>query len=142
MKFIANHDYQPLGRPEQYVSYSNDAYGLLGSIIELVSGKSYEDYLQENILMPLGMAHTTTRVDRIKELPDVTSLYYKDKDDNLCTSEHWQEVLLRLLLVVLSSPPYGSLVLLELISQQRHCRGQLYCLTLLDFQDGYAILPL
>jgi CubicO group peptidase (beta-lactamase class C family) len=91
LKFIANHDYQLLGRPGQYVSYSNDAYGLLGSIIELVSGKSYEDYLQENILMPLGMAHTTTRVDRIKELPDVTSLYYKDKDDNLCTSEHWQE---------------------------------------------------
>ncbi|MBN2395169.1 MAG: serine hydrolase, partial [Candidatus Atribacteria bacterium] len=39
---------------EQY-KYSNSGYILLGYIIEKVSGKSYEDYLQENIFNPLNM---------------------------------------------------------------------------------------
>jgi CubicO group peptidase (beta-lactamase class C family) len=39
---------------EKY-AYSNSGYYLLGAIIERVSGKSYADFLQENIFMPLGM---------------------------------------------------------------------------------------
>jgi CubicO group peptidase (beta-lactamase class C family) len=38
--------------------YSNTGYALLGSIIEKASGKSFRDYLQENIFTPLGMKHT------------------------------------------------------------------------------------
>ena len=75
LSFIANHDYRLLGQPGQYVSYSNDAYGLLGSIIELVSGKNYEEYLQDNILGPLNMGRTTTRVDKMKKFPELTCLY-------------------------------------------------------------------
>jgi CubicO group peptidase (beta-lactamase class C family) len=39
---------------EKY-AYSNSGYYLLGMIIERVSGKSYADFLQENIFAPLGM---------------------------------------------------------------------------------------
>jgi len=39
-------------------SYSNSGYIVLGAIIEQVSGKSYEQVLQENILTPLGMNST------------------------------------------------------------------------------------
>lgn len=38
--------------------YSNSNYILLGYIIELVSGTTYEKYLNENFFRPLGMAHT------------------------------------------------------------------------------------
>lgn len=38
--------------------YSNTAYNLLGAIIEKVSGKTYADYLQENIFAPLKMKNT------------------------------------------------------------------------------------
>jgi CubicO group peptidase (beta-lactamase class C family) len=38
--------------------YSNTGYYLLGMIIEKVSGKSYDDYLSERILKPLGMNET------------------------------------------------------------------------------------
>lgn len=41
--------------PGEKMSYSNSGYFLLGNIIEKVSGKSYEEFLQENIFRPLGM---------------------------------------------------------------------------------------
>lgn len=39
-------------------AYSNSGYYLLGAIIERASGKSYADFLQENIFTPLGMKQT------------------------------------------------------------------------------------
>jgi CubicO group peptidase (beta-lactamase class C family) len=44
--------------PGEKWNYSNSGYVLLGMIIEKVCGKSYEDYLSENIFKPLGMANT------------------------------------------------------------------------------------
>jgi len=40
--------------------YSNMNYNLLGPIIEVASGESYEDYVQKQIFTPLGMSHTYT----------------------------------------------------------------------------------
>lgn len=42
---------------EKY-AYSNSGYHLLGLIIEKASGKSYTDFLQENIFAPLGLKQT------------------------------------------------------------------------------------
>lgn len=39
--------------------YSNSDYFILGDIIEKASGKSYEDFLKENIFEPLSMTSTT-----------------------------------------------------------------------------------
>ncbi|HHT85830.1 MAG: serine hydrolase domain-containing protein [Bacillota bacterium] len=91
LRFMATHDYRLLGAPGEHVSYSNDAFGLLGTIIERVSGQEYEEYLQQHILGPLNMAHTTTKADKLQHFPDVTRLYYKNKDDCLCVSDNWQE---------------------------------------------------
>ncbi len=44
--------------PNEKFSYSNSGYYLLGEIIEKVSGKTYADFLQENIFTPLGMKST------------------------------------------------------------------------------------
>ncbi len=44
--------------PGEKFNYSNSGYFLLGYIIEKVSGKSYEQYLQEIILTPLKMVNT------------------------------------------------------------------------------------
>jgi len=38
--------------------YSNLGFTMLGYIIKKVTGQSYQDYISENILKPLGMAHT------------------------------------------------------------------------------------
>lgn len=44
--------------PGETFKYSNTGYTLLGFIIERVSGKSYGEFLQENIFTPLGMKQT------------------------------------------------------------------------------------
>ncbi|HKJ40406.1 MAG TPA: serine hydrolase domain-containing protein, partial [Anaerolineales bacterium] len=44
--------------PDSKASYSNLGYMVLGSIIETVSGMPYEEYIQKNILNPIGMEDT------------------------------------------------------------------------------------
>ena len=44
--------------PGERFNYSNSGYFLLGAIIEKVTGKTYEQVLQENILTPLKMNNT------------------------------------------------------------------------------------
>jgi tetratricopeptide (TPR) repeat protein len=45
-------------KPGERFAYSNSGYFLLGTIIEKVTGKPYEQVLQENIFTPLGMNNT------------------------------------------------------------------------------------
>jgi CubicO group peptidase (beta-lactamase class C family) len=52
--------------PETDVSYSNSGYLLLGLIIEKVSGKSYDRFVQDYILKPAGMFNSgVSRYDSI-----------------------------------------------------------------------------
>ena len=44
--------------PASKFNYNNSGYFLLGYIIEKVSGKTYPQYLEENIFKPLGMTNT------------------------------------------------------------------------------------
>lgn len=45
-------------KPGTRFSYSNSGYYLLGYIIERVSGKRYQSYIEDNLLKPLGLTHT------------------------------------------------------------------------------------
>jgi CubicO group peptidase (beta-lactamase class C family) len=55
-KMIGRFANMPLDfEPGTKFSYSNSGYVLLGYIIEQVSGKTYEQYIRENIFRPLGM---------------------------------------------------------------------------------------
>jgi D-alanyl-D-alanine carboxypeptidase len=47
--------------PGSTQSYSNYGFILLGRIVEQVSGLRYDDYIQRNILAPVGMASTGNR---------------------------------------------------------------------------------
>jgi len=48
-----------LFEPGARQAYSNGGYVLLGAVIERVSGKSYHDYLRDNVFRPAGMTQTT-----------------------------------------------------------------------------------
>jgi CubicO group peptidase (beta-lactamase class C family) len=44
--------------PGEKAQYSNFGYMVLGALIEAVSGQTYEEYVVDNILVPLGMQNT------------------------------------------------------------------------------------
>lgn len=55
---LALHQPPVLFVPGAKWEYSNTGYALLASITEKVSGKKFQDFLHENIFMPLNMTHT------------------------------------------------------------------------------------
>lgn len=50
--------------PGTRYDYSNLGYSLLGAVIELVSGQSYERYIHEQLFVPAGMERTGYRIPR------------------------------------------------------------------------------
>jgi CubicO group peptidase (beta-lactamase class C family) len=45
-------------KPGETYFYANSGYSLLGAVVELASGKPYEQYLRDNLLLPAGMRDT------------------------------------------------------------------------------------
>ncbi|MGG1155454.1 serine hydrolase domain-containing protein [Brevibacillus formosus] len=82
MEAIAGFEGKPLSEPGGAFSYNNDAYGLLGAIIERVSNQTYENYVATHILQPLGMNRTVFSLDELADQDDVTILYTNKKVDD------------------------------------------------------------
>lgn len=54
---------RPYYKPNYRFNYCNTNYALLALLIEKVSGKTYSDFLKDELFAPLGMKHTATIVD-------------------------------------------------------------------------------
>ena len=68
-------------RPPGVLSaYSNHGTALAGYIVERVSGVRYEQYIEKQILEPLGMAHTTVRQPVPKALEPDLAVGYRYAD--------------------------------------------------------------
>ncbi len=65
--------------------YSNSGYILLGYLIEKVSGKSYDQFLRENIFQPLGMKNSGS--DTYRELIPNRAAGYAMTDNGLVNAE-------------------------------------------------------
>jgi CubicO group peptidase (beta-lactamase class C family) len=52
--------------PSQQFAYANTNYRILGLIIEAVSGQSYDEFMTEHILLPLGLESTYTNPQKAK----------------------------------------------------------------------------
>ncbi|GED56644.1 serine hydrolase domain-containing protein [Brevibacillus formosus] len=92
MNVIATLDLELLGPPGTEFSYSNDGFALLGAIIERVSGKSYEAYVKEHIIDPIGMEHTSFFLEELNGYENITKLYImRDKGDHkeVIPSPNW-----------------------------------------------------
>lgn len=70
---------EPLAfEPGTNQAYSNGGYILLGAIIEKVSGKSYYDYVRENIFKPAGMTNTDSF--KADKMPDNSANGYTKRN--------------------------------------------------------------
>jgi len=66
--------------PGQFAAYDNYGLSLAGYIVEQVSGMPYDRYVEENILKPLDMRHSTTRQPPPPELAGDTAVGYAVED--------------------------------------------------------------
>ncbi|NQF13037.1 serine hydrolase [Brevibacillus sp. HB1.3] len=92
MSVISTLDLELLGPPGTEFSYSNDCFALLGAIIERVSGKSYEAYVKEHIIDPIGMEHTIFFLEELNGYENITKLYImRDRGDHkeVLSSPNW-----------------------------------------------------
>lgn len=94
MRFLGTEPYRLLGPPGSFFSYSNEAFGLLGAVIERASGRSFESYIEEEILRPAGMTHSTFDTGIMLRFPEVTTLYSPQRTvarPRLEPSQDWWE---------------------------------------------------
>jgi len=73
--------------PDEGYEYSNTNYLLLRQIIEKVIGYSHEQYIKEEILMPLGLTDTFFSIKEV-DLDDVMSGYYVGYDEDFKAREY------------------------------------------------------
>ena len=79
-----------LGEPGEVFSYSNDAFCLLGGIVERVADRPFDDFVEERIARPLGMARTTFDLERVLADPDHSTLYERDESGTVLPSPRWE----------------------------------------------------
>lgn len=63
-------------KPGEQYAYSNANYNLLGALIEEISGVSYKDYMEQEILLPLGLTATTVGVPDSGKITEGSRLGY------------------------------------------------------------------
>jgi len=94
LSFVAGLDIEMHGTPGQYFSYFNDGWAVLGAVVAKVAGRRYEDIIQERVLEPLGMEHSTFGVEALAGFPEVATLYDRRKngdDEQVVPAPVWWE---------------------------------------------------
>lgn len=66
---------KPVGQFRQNYGYCNSCFMTAGEVIPVVSGKPWEVYIYDSILMPLNMTNTHTLTTGITERPNVAKPY-------------------------------------------------------------------
>jgi len=80
--------------PGSQYSYSNSGYAILAVLVENLSGKTFPEFLQENIFTPLAMSNTVALVGGVTMVPN-RSFGYSVADGNVTFSDQsaWSAVL-------------------------------------------------
>lgn len=89
LTYIAGQEYELLGKPGEYFSYSNDAFLLQGAIIERLTNRLYRRFVTETILAPLGMHRSTYSLEEIAKMADVSVPYMKNNETGKLEAVPW-----------------------------------------------------
>ncbi len=68
--------------------YLNEGYVLLSYLIEIISGKSYAEYIKTNIFEPLGMKRSYFEKSDVEKDPDVATPYIIAQDGKIIPSTY------------------------------------------------------
>jgi len=68
-------------KPGMQFEYSNVAYGLLGHLVETLSGMSYPDYMRSRVFAPLGMSHSRILLEGMGPESHATPYTYSSNGD-------------------------------------------------------------
>jgi CubicO group peptidase (beta-lactamase class C family) len=79
-RWLASHLPGWVRPPGDTAAYSNYGTALAGYIVARVSGQSYDEYIQEHILDPLGMAHSAALATLHPDVAAHESVGYKYED--------------------------------------------------------------
>lgn len=85
-------------QPGSFYTYANINYGILGSIIEAISGQRFDVYCRQQIFLPLGI-QGSFNVNDIPDINRVAVLYRKNGGTWQAQSDNYQGV----------QPVYGNL---------------------------------
>lgn len=77
-------------KPGELYEYSNVGYSLLGAIIEIVTGESYEKFLNERLFKPAGMNKTGYRISQWNS-DDLAHGYQGEKDWGTLLDKPWAD---------------------------------------------------
>jgi len=67
--------------PGSKYQYSNTGYNLLAAIVAKVTGKTFPEWIDENIFKPLGMNSSMVMSDYSKIVKNLASSYYEDNNE-------------------------------------------------------------
>lgn len=81
-----------LGKPGEYFSYSNDAFLLLGLIIERVTGRLYRRYMTHRFLERLAMQRSTFSLEELGKFENVTVPYRYNKETRTYEAQEWSKL--------------------------------------------------
>jgi len=73
--------------------YNNTGYTLLGVVVARASGKSLDEFCQERLFKPLGMARTKWRDDFTEIVPDRATAYGQNRDGTFYTNRSFTDVI-------------------------------------------------
>jgi len=83
---------QPISSFRSEFAYMNNLFLVAGTLVEKVSGKSWEENLQERILDPLGMNDTTCTQDGFTQASNVAYLHQNIKGQAQILPMDWQYI--------------------------------------------------
>jgi CubicO group peptidase (beta-lactamase class C family) len=83
---------EPREPMRQTYLYNNLMYAAVGYLIQLLSGKTWEEFVRERILDPLGMAHTTYSVPEMVQVEDHAVPFTEKRDSaEIYQSPHYED---------------------------------------------------
>jgi CubicO group peptidase (beta-lactamase class C family) len=89
LEYMSRLSVEILGKPGEYFSYSNDAFLLLGLIIERLTGRLFRRYITTRFLDRLDMVRSTFSIEELMKFENVTVPYTFNKMNDHYESHKW-----------------------------------------------------